>query len=313
MPTTILASRFNNLKVRVDKLLGPCLETNPNNAADFLFGYGQPLGAGVNQSPSNDTIDALAYKLLYINIQKIRYHQIGTAAFSAEAYKVGDFVNNASADKVEEAYISGLETLATNMENDKFLCHPSQGTVTACDASTSATVWNGTLSHIFKVTFANAQARREYFNSGGVIRFVPSLSYSGSQPKTVDWKNMLSAIGPINFAAQSTIAASGVGQSYGGIGHDYMFNYYQTAYYNMGGGVYNPNRYTIYAMQLSDSILQFKCEFTDPSYGQPDENVEAAVNNDTFFFTPNGTAQIDGTQTVTVQQSTPVSTTVSPL
>lgn len=313
MPTTILASRFNNLKVRVDKILGPCLETNPNNASTYLFGYGQSLGAGVNQSSSNDTIDALAYKLLYINIQKIRYHQVGTAAFSAEAYKVGDFVTNASADKVEEAYINGLETLATNMENDKFLLHSTQADLTFQGDSTSAPTWNGSLSHIFTVTFTSAQERREFFNAGGLIRIIPGMTYTGSQAKTLDWKAMLNAIGPVNYGCQSTIAPSGVGQSYGGIGHDYMTSSYQRGYYNMGGGVYNPNEYTIFIMELSDTVLQFKCEFNDPAYGNPDESVVARAVNTVQFYTPNGTAQIDGTSTITVQKTAPTYSLISNL
>ena len=127
MPNKVLASRFNTLKGRVDRLLGPCLETN-TSTTNYTFGYGENTGLGTNVIPgSPNKIAASSYKLLYINIQKIRYHQVGTAAFTAEAYRVGDFVNNSSADKVEEAYISGLETLATNMESDKFICHPTQG------------------------------------------------------------------------------------------------------------------------------------------------------------------------------------------
>ena len=77
--------------------------------------------------------------------------------------------------------------------------------------------------------------------------------------------------------------------------------------------MYTPNRYTIYAMELSDSVLQFKCEFNDPSYGQPDESVLADVRNNTFFVRANGTAQIDGTQTVTVSVPQPTASTISGL
>lgn len=312
MPTTILASRFNTLKGRVDRILGPCTETN-TNSADYIFGYGQALGAGVDQTTNNDTIDALAYKLLYINIQKIRYHQIGTAAFSAQAYKVGDFITNASADKVEEAYINGLETLATNMENDKFLLHATQADLTFQGDSLGPPTWNGALSHIFTVTFTSAQERREFFNAGGLIRITPGMTYTGTQGKTLDWKSMLNAIGPVNYGCQSTIAPSGVGQSYGGIGHDYMTSSYQIGYQNVGGGVYNPNQYTIYIMELSDTVLQFKCEVNDPNYGFPDESVNARVLNTVQFYTPNGTAQIDGTSTITVQKSAPTYSLISNL
>ena len=231
MPTKVLASRFNTLKARVDNILGPAEETN-RTAADngYSYGYGQALGAGVDQSSSNDLIDALAYKQLYINVLKIRFHQVGTTAFTADPFVVGDFATNAaSTDKILENYILGLENLATNMETDRLTCHPSQALLQPCDASTSASSWNGTISHIFKVTFVDAQTRREFFNSGGKIRFVPSMIYSGSQAKTVDWATTLNEIGSVDFAYSSTIASSGQGQSYGGSGHDYMTSSCQTA------------------------------------------------------------------------------------
>lgn len=314
MPNKVLASRFNTLKARVDKILGPATETN-RSSGNYIYGYGQYLGTGTDVASGNpNTIDASDYKLLYINILKIRYHQVGTAAFTADAFRVGDFVTNAaSTDKVEEAYIAGLESLATNMENDKLICHPSQALIQPCDSSTGPTTWNSSINHIFKVNFTDAQARRQYFNSGGKIRFSPSMLYSGSQAKTLDWKSTINAILSVDFGCQGTIASSGVGQSYGGIGHDYMSSSYQTAYYNQGGGVYNPNRYTIYAMELDDKTLQFKVEFSDPSYGNPDESVLAAATSTVEFFRPFGQATIDSSVTYTVYQSLPTSTSVSTL
>ena len=139
------------------------------------------------------------------------------------------------------------------------------------------------------------------------------MSYTGTQAKTLDWKAMLNAIGPVNYGCQSTIAPSGVGQSYGGIGHDFMTSSYQIGYRNVGGGVYNPNQYTIYIMELSDTVLQFKCELSDPVYGNPDESIVARAVNTIQFYTPNGTAQIDGTTTITVQKSAPTYNLISNL
>ncbi len=313
MPNKVLASRFNSLKTATDRLLGPCLETN-RNSGDYIFGYGTTLSTYPVQSSTNDLIDADAYQKLYLDIAKARIHQVGTSGFTPVAYKIGDYLTNpATADKIEEAYVTDLETLSSTMVTDKFVCHPSQADLLACDASTTASTWNGTKNHIFTVTFTNAQKRREYFNAGGQIRFVPSMTYAGSQGKTIDWKTMLNAIGTVSFGCQGTFGSGGVGQSYGGIGHDYMTNSYQTAYYNQGGGVYSPNRYTLYAMELNDYTLQFKGEFSDPSYGNPDEEVLAAAHHDTFFFRPNGTATILGTSYTTVQSELPTSTTIATL
>ena len=66
-------------------------------------------------------------------------------------------------------------------------------------------------------------------------------------------------------------------------------------------------------MELSDTVLQFKCEVNDPNYGFPDESVNARVLNTVQFYTPNGTAQIDGTSTITVQKSAPTYSLISNL
>jgi len=312
MPTRILASRFNNLKTTVDRLLGPCLETS-KVSGNYTKGYGETPSSYLAQSNSgNDLIDAAAYQGLYLDIAKIKIHQVGAAAFTPLAYRVGDILNNANADKVEEAFVAGIESLATDITTNKFVCHSTQADLLAADSSTSASTWNGTLSHIVKVTFASAQERREYFNAGGTIRFSPSMSYSGTQAKTLDWKEMINEIGAVSFGCQGTTSSGGHGQDYGGMGHDYMTASYQRAYYNIGGGVYTPNQYTVYALELSDTVLQFKTEITDPSYGTPDETVLAAVNNVVQFFRPNGTAIINGTSHNTVIRSIPVAQTISP-
>lgn len=306
----ILASRFNSLKTTVDRLLGPCLETN-TSSGNYTLGYGETPSSYLAQTSTNDLIDAEAYQGLYLDVAKIKIHQVGTSAFTPLAYRIGDFVTNASADKVEEAYIAGIETLATDITTNKFLCHSSQADLLPADTSITSSNWNGTLSHIVKVTFSSAQERREYFNAGGLIRFTPSVSYSGSQAKTLDWKTTINEIGVVSFGCQGTSAPSGQGQAYGGIGHDYMSSTYQTAYFNQGGGVYTPNRYTIYALELSDTELQFKTELTDPSYGQPDEQVLASVVNLVQFFRPNGTATINGVSHTTVQRAIPTAQTIS--
>ena len=317
MPTKVLASRFNTLKARVDKILGPASETN-RSTTNYTYGYGQYLGTGTDVVGGNpNTIDAVDYKLLYIDLIRTRSHQVGSSV-AIDEFVIGDYeANTATADKIEESYIAGLESLATNIATDRLTVAATNLTIASLSAANStraySTTWNGTISHIFKVVFNTELERRHFFNSGGEIRFSASVSYSGSQAKTVDWKQTLTEIGTVDFGCQGTSVSSGIGQAYGGIGHDYMSAAYQTAYYNAGGGVYNPNRFTIYAMELDDKTLQFKVTFSDPSYGNPDETVLAAVTSDAIFFRPFGQAEIDGSTTYTVYQSLPTSTSVSTL
>ena len=71
-----------------------------------------------------------------------------------------------NADKIEETYIAYLEGLVTSIENDKFNIDSTQYAVeNLLDVNTvpinitrqESVVgsWNGTLSHVFKITFAS--------------------------------------------------------------------------------------------------------------------------------------------------------------
>ena len=51
MPTKILASRFNSLRQRINRVLGPCLETN-RNSGDYIFGYGETPSNYPAQTPN---------------------------------------------------------------------------------------------------------------------------------------------------------------------------------------------------------------------------------------------------------------------
>ena len=122
MPTTILATRFNNLQDRLEAVLGT------SGSAAPTFGYGQTLNAALdvagtrsNTIPNSDKISAQQYEDLYIDIVRCRAHQVGAAAVTIDDFVIGDFETNAAnTDKVEEAYISALESLMTTIELDRF-------------------------------------------------------------------------------------------------------------------------------------------------------------------------------------------------
>ena len=322
MPTVVQASRYNNLRARINSVLGLSTTSSPE------FGYGQGLTGATAGVLTAETIGAQDYEDLYIDIIRARYHQIGSSV-SIDDFVVGDFeANPTTADKIEEAYITGLENLATNLETDKFVVDSSQLAVTGLlDAgnnsmtstrSSTSGPWNGQISHIFTVTFPTNAARRHFFNSGGQLRFQGSVNYTGSQAKTVDWQTILNNMGQISFAASSTYSNSGVGSGYP-VGNYGLTSAYRLCYSKSGGALYSRNDYEVRARQVSGRVIQFKLSFVD---GQPndttygiDELVYGEFQSSILLATPSGQVNINGTTypTVTYQETTPVGSIISPL
>jgi len=329
MPTVVQASRYNNLRARVNTVLGASTISAPQ------FGYGQGITsnsvigiAAVTDPVDADKIQAQDYEDLYVDIVRARYHQVGSA-YSIDDFVIGDYeANPATADKIEEAYITGLENLATNLETDKFLVDTSQLAITGfvdANGDDMSSVrygisgpWQGSISHIFTVEFTNAAARRHFFNSGGQIRCQASVEYTGSQAKTVDWQTILNNMGQISFAANSTYSNSGVGTGYP-VGNYQLNSAYRLCYSKSGGALYARNDYEIYVREISQNVIQFKVTFVDgqpndPTYGI-DESVLGDFESSILLAAPTGSVNINGTvyDTVVYQEALPVGATISPL
>ena len=321
MPTVVQASRYNNLRARVTSVLGASTTSSPT------FGYGQGLTGSSAVLPANK-IQAQEYEDLYVDIVRARYHQVGSSV-SIDDFVIGDVVANpTTADKIEEAYITGLENLATNLETDKFLVDSSQLAVTSLlDAggnsmtstrSSTSGPWNGGIDHIFTIEFPTSAARRHFFNSGGQVRFQGSVDYTGSQAKTVDWQTILNNMGQISFAANSTYSNSGVGTGYP-VGNYGLTSAYRLCYSKSGGALYARNDYEVRARQVSQRVIQFKVSFVD---GQPndttygiDELVYGSFESSILLATSIGQVNINGTtySTVTYQEAVPAGAIISPL
>lgn len=328
MPTLIVNERYNTLINLVNKVLGT------SNVSDPTYGYGQSIrtttvsGTQETGIQGSDKITATQYRNLYIDIIRARAHQIGTASLTIDPFVIGDVENNpGTADKVEEAYISGLETIAANLDADRFLIDTNQGDAENLKTSGGINIqstrvnatsgdWNGTLTHIVDVEFTDAAARRHFFNAGGEIRFSASVDYAGSQAKTVAWQEQLDQMGTISFKAQETVSNIGVGT--GSLTGNYQLtSTYQLCYRQNGGAVYSENTYDVYALSLTDDTIRFKIEFVDsvPSaaYYYTDENVFGDFTSIFSLFRPSGTVTINGTVYPTVELAAPIGVEVSGL
>jgi hypothetical protein len=306
MPTTILASDYNTERDFINLVLGPTVAgTTPT------YGYGQGTttsgvtGTRAVATPSTASkVTAQQYQDLYIDLIRARAHQVGAAVAISE-FVVGDYdANTATVDKIEAAYLAGLQTLRTNISNDRFSVDASNLRVTASPTGSSfrpgvGGVWNGSISHIFTISFPTVDDRCEFFNSGGQIRFGASVNYTGSQAKTVDWQTILNAMGTTSFKAQSTNNNAGVGTD-SNIGNYNLTNAYQLLYTRDGGAVYANNEYRIYAANLSTSVITFKVQFVDGSPNDPSYGIDEVVYGDFSstiqYATADSQITINGTQ-----------------
>lgn len=311
MSVKITASRYNTLQQRISAIMGVTTTGAPTT------GYGQTVNSDVHYpiagnflSSGNltDKIDDQQYKDLYIDIVRARVHQIGASAFSIDPFVVGNYnANPTTVDKVEESYISNLESLMTTIEANKFDIHISsqaslENLLTSGGSpvlSSRASPWNGSIFHIFTVTFASATARRHFFNAGGQVRLAAGITYSGSEQKTTTWQSALSTMGVISFNANSTFsnAALGTGSA---IGNYQVTSTYQTVYTRTIGGLYSGSFYRIDALSNSTTTLQFRVGFYDLDVENVDENVQGTLSSNISLARPDGSVNINGTNYNTV-------------
>lgn len=326
MPTTILANRYNTLRNNVNLVLGISDVSAPN------YGYGQGTttnsvvgSRSVTDVVNADKVSAQDYEDLYIDLIRTRSHQVG-AAVAIDEFVIGDYeTNTVNTDIIEEAYILGLESLATNIQTDRLIVDANNLTITNLpDASSSrapTNTWSTSISHIFTVTFDTEIERRHFFNAGGQVRISASVNYTGSQAKTVDWQVILNDMGSVSFKAEETVNNSGVGTG-SNIGNYDLTSSYQLVYSRSGGAVYSRNRYNIYALEYatgdSTSAIQFRVVFDD---GRPnnirygiDEPVYGTFNSTVEIATPNSQITINGTtHDAVIIDTVPVGTRIRPL
>ena len=168
--------------------------------------------------------------------------------------------------------------------------------VSPASAGVDDFTWNGTQSYEFKATFADEDARRNFFNAGGEIRINCDLSnYDTAHPQSESWSLLLASIATVKIG--HNITESSAGQIGGGsrIGFTGLTDSYPTdSIYKKTGtqGYYSGNQINIYAKLNGTDAIDIKIVFYD---AYPD-------NDDGTTNTWQGADYVDGTLSVTVDQ-----------
>tara|TARA_B100001094_G_scaffold323824_1_gene375368 strand:+ start:3430 stop:4365 length:936 start_codon:yes stop_codon:yes gene_type:complete len=289
LPVTILANRYNTLQARVAKILG----------APTVPGYG--YGSIVSSSPVyRYSITDDQYINLYKDIVRIDAHQNGESSITIDPFVVGNFNSNPSADKIEEAYIAGLESEVNTLDVNRFSIAASQLQIDILRnvsnlqiSSTRSLQWRNTISHIFTVDFGTSSNRNAFFNAGGQIRPELALNYTGGESKTISWQVLFNTIGAIKIAGSSTRDSQNSGSNLGLVNCN--ASSYTRLYQSASAQAYSNNLVTIDAKLVGSanaSKIQIKVNCQDSHGENIDEYVRGATTGTVFTAIPDGTVQI---------------------
>jgi hypothetical protein len=276
----ITAARYNSMQAKAIAVLG--------NGSGNL-GYGQrPVSTSVALT---NTVNALHMQNLKSDLEKAYVHQTGSLPTLTNIV--------ASTDEITDTVYAQYENISTFVyaEINRFALDSSQATVENKLSSQRVSAWGGasqpqTVRHEFTVTFTGgytvinsdgtsgtataADHRRHFFNSGGEIRIVPSISSPpSSTSKFIDWQNLLQSIGTLRFNYTTVTASSGISSS---LGNFDLTSTYQTLYTKSGTSVYTGNTFVVKAKGAQTSgVVTFLVEFTDDLSNNVDEPVEGTL------------------------------------
>jgi len=276
----ITAARYNNAQARVAAIMGVGSTTE---------GYGQTLNS--SQVSTALTVTAVQVNALYADLVAGRIHQTGSTPTTIAEIVVGDSIADATSDNPNGAKKGFLdyEALITTFEADpaRFAVAASQTTNGTGVTSTRTAAWNTDIAHVVRVNFTTANARRNYFNAGGTIKFEATLASAGDA-KSNDWASMLTNMGTIAMGYTAT-TTTGTGTT-SSIGNFDLTSSNQVIFRKPGTGVYSANDYFVYAKANSATQIEFTLQFQEEAAGNPnfDEQVNGTLVNSVKFKRPSG-------------------------
>lgn len=270
------------------------------------YGYGAtmlsaPANKGTPITSLTDKISDDEYINLYKDIVRIDAHQNGSSNITIDPFVVGDFeANPATADKVEESYIAGLETIVSTLDSNRFNINLSDQSIIQAllnqdgnqIQSQRSLIWDTQISHIFTVQFDSDVDLYAFFNAGGQIICSPRIQYTGSQLKTITWANLLQDINNIQFKAQQTSDSNGITSTSGF--EDLVTGAYTRVYVSSSALSYANNVVIMDARISGTAQIQLKLTLLDSHGENIDEYVQGIVTNTVSIRKPDGEVTIAG-------------------
>jgi len=248
--STILAADYNGL-----------VGTNPNTASGTLntvwstggttAGYGQTALATV---AAGDSILAASWANLVNKTSNAATHQ-GTTITSVSAPSTGGVIT----------YLSAIPTNLTTIYTSRLNAATQSGTTS--NTVTTASTWSSVATFTQTVTFANGDAARYFFNSGGQLAM--TCSHPSGTGINLLLNNLASNVGTVVLSAMNSGTANIAGTSYNGVTR-------------IGGGGNSPTIGTnsgYYALTTSNANIYYQTASTGPSgYLSTNINIFAKTN-----------------------------------
>lgn len=163
-------------------------------------GYGQT--AVSNVASGNGILASTQWAALVSNTASAASHQ-GSSITSVSAPVAGGTITYTS------AIPTNLQTIYTNRLNAA-----TQGTTSSNTATYNAT-WQSALTFTHTATFANGDAARYFFNSGGQLKM--TVSHPNGTGINLLFNNLASNVGTVVMSAPTSGTVSIAGSSYSGI------------------------------------------------------------------------------------------------
>jgi hypothetical protein len=163
-------------------------------------GYGQTAVANVAVA---DTVTASSWNALVSNTASAATHQ-GSSITSVTAPTAGTVVTHVA------AIPTNLQTIYTNRLN------AATQSGTTANTATRGTTWTTAITFTHTAAFANSNAARFFFNSGGQLKMTVSHANNAAGINLL-FNNLASNVGTVVLSAPSSGTASIAGTTYNGI------------------------------------------------------------------------------------------------
>ena len=239
--SSINETHYTTLRSGINTVMG-----TPTGSGNGASGYN--VGISAPSVSVGSTITASQWNNLRGDIRKASAHQTN----SAVALTTVDTDTGITA-----AIHNEFETALSTVTSNRFTMATAQSTLSTARTKNKSGGWNGTQIHDVQLTWGSANAFKAFWNAGGVVSINSSLSYTGSEAKTLDWKSLVNDAKNVSINYTSAYADGGGNQ--GTITNTGMYdlntNGTEVKIFQDGGtNPYSENDYQIYIRYITNGI-----------------------------------------------------------
>jgi len=273
--SSINETHYTTLRSGINTVMG-----TPSGSGNGSAGYN--VGITAPSVSVGSTITASQWNSLRGDIRKASGHQIN----SAVALTTVDTDTGITAATHNE-----FETALATVTSNRFVMATAQSTQSTARSQTKSN-WNGTQQHDVQLTWGSANEFKAFWNAGGTIKVVSSLSYTGSEAKTLDWKSLVNDAKHISVNYTSAYADGGGNQ--GTVTNTGMYdlntNGTEVQIFQDGGtNPYAENDYQIFIRYITNGI-RVRVVFREDDAGDQtglgppvDENVKGTLTSAIYY------------------------------